>query len=73
MSDKLQVGFWAGINWSNPEFTAAARPFTGNIQTMTIGGPRSRERVIQEIEACEIALAGLRKELEGLPEGKSGE
>jgi hypothetical protein len=69
MPNDLQVGFigWAP-NYGDPKFTgAAAPPGPGTYETVTIGGPRKRERVIAEIEACERMLAGLLAELATLP------
>lgn len=66
MSEKLTVGFWAGIdfNYNDPRFTAAQPAIpNGQFGTMTIGGPRTRERVLAEIDACQRTLDGLLIEL----------
>lgn len=67
MSEKLTVGFWAGIDYSDPRLTAAAAPAITGYETMTIGGPRTRERVLAEIDACQRTLDGLLVELARLP------
>lgn len=68
MTEKLTIGFWAGFDYSNPRLTAAAAPGPADSIIMgTIGGPRKRERVLAEIEACERTLAFLRAELSGMP------
>ena len=68
MTDRLQVGFWAGIDYSDPRFAAAApcAPAPGSWGTMTIGGPREPARVRAEIESCERTLECLRAELAAL-------
>lgn len=71
MSEKLTIGFWAGIDYSDPRFTAAAALAITAYETMSFGGPRKRERVLAEIEACERTLEGLRAELAGLPESEN--
>jgi hypothetical protein len=66
MSD-LRVGF---IAWS-PDFkltAAAAPPAPGTFQITTIGGPRSMERIQEEIAALEKHLGYLKSELSGHPD-----
>lgn len=72
---ELKVGFIAWEpNYGDPRFTAAAQgPAPGSFQTITIGGPRSRERVLAEIEACERTLATLRVELAMQPDPADGD
>ena len=67
MSDKLSVGFFA-FEPTLHTGAAAQYPAPGSVKFMTIGGPRTRNQVVLEIEACEIALRRLRAELAGLPE-----
>lgn len=68
MSKDLQVGFIAWEpNYGDPKFTAAAAAAPGQSYTIMVGGPRKRERIMAEIEACERMLSGLRAELEAVP------
>jgi hypothetical protein len=68
MTETLTVGFWSGIDYSNPRFTAAAAavPSPGFV-VGTIGGPRLRDRVLAETAACERTLESLRAELAAMP------
>ena len=68
MSKELQIGFiaWAP-NYGDPTFTgAAATPGPGSYEILTIGGPRSRERIEAELAAIERQADHLRRELAAL-------
>ncbi len=66
MSNNLSVGFFR-FDSSKP-LTAAVplAPPPGSWTTVTIGGPETREQIIEKIEACEKTLAQLRAQLESL-------
>lgn len=73
---ELRIGFMSWEpNYGDPKFTGAAQmPAPGSYTIQTIGGPRSVQRIKDEIAALEKHLGWLKSELSGHPDyARSGE
>ncbi len=67
---ELRIGFMSWEpNYGDPKLTGAAQaPAPGSYTIQTIGGPRSVERIQQEIARLEKHLGWLKSELSGHPD-----